>query len=280
MLLGFLQNTQERSMEALHNFRRATLHPATRPSALFNRAKILASLGQHNSALHCLCQAYDSGFVCMHDLHDEEELEPLFKHQRFISLRQESMDRAKTILQQGDRHLVTTLSGWAEASTEAKRNWRALSMEATQKTLGTHFSSPAWTVKQDRKKYGFDSQVWVGPEGSVTEVQGAMHGESFQMLAVHYGISGSRSMQRTTVKCDRSKVLSQLVELSLDQGEHWNLVANRHYSLRPVDTINGSGNTITLPSPPLKKTPSPDSNGTGRKSLQLDKGASVCLSSS
>ena len=120
MLLGFLQNTQERSMEALHNFRRATLHPATRPSALFNRAKILASLGQHNSALHCLCQAYDSGFVCMHDLHDEEELEPLFKHQRFISLRQESMDRAQTILQQGDRHLVTTLSGWAEASTEAK----------------------------------------------------------------------------------------------------------------------------------------------------------------
>ncbi len=118
-LLGFLQNAQGRSVEPLHNFRRATQHPATQSWALFNRVKILASLGQHNSAPHCLCHAYDSGFVCMHDLHDEEELEPLFKHQRFISLRQESMDRAKTILQQSERHLVTTLSSWAEASAEA-----------------------------------------------------------------------------------------------------------------------------------------------------------------
>lgn len=270
MLLGFLQNAQGRSVEALHNFRRATLYPATRPSALFNRAKILATLGQHNLSLHCLCQAYDSGFVCMHDLQDEEELEPLFKHQRFISLRQESMDRAKAILQQGELHLVTTLSSWAEASAEAKRNWRALSTEATQKVFGAHFPIPAWTVKLDRQKYGFDSQVWVGSEGSVTELQGAMHGESFQMLAVHYGVSGGRSMQRTTVKCDRSRVLSQLVELSLDQGEHWNPVANRRYSLRSADPM--SGGAITLPRKPLKKTPSPDSSTTTRKSQPLDKG--------
>ncbi|MCA9193967.1 MAG: hypothetical protein KDB03_19480 [Planctomycetales bacterium] len=233
--LGLALHMDGKLDEAIEFHSKAAQFPETACVATYNWACALALKGESEAALDRLEAAIAAGFAqraYFRDFIDDADLKSLYKLERFKKLRNQALQINE---QFGPRGELDFLVGSWEVTDS---NFKMFGQSNVVGSVSGHVLTEHWklapgqsgsSVKYFNPFTGRWKQAWVSDSGGVIELEGAPKDGKIEFEGVMYDQQGATKKSRMKVTPESDGSVRQLIEVSSDEGNTWDVFLDRTY---------------------------------------------------